>query len=371
MNERMALSLLIQHGPMTRVRLGEVAGLSSPTMSQLVKRLSDVGLVCQDGHTSGSRGPTAAIYRACTESAMGVAMHVRLGYAIARVVDAADQIYPVVKVPLPDAGRGAADDLLRCITSACEAAEKPTTQITEISVGVPGSVSPDGDVLRFAEDIPGWPHHGVKAQLEQRLGVGVTIENDANLAAVAEASARGDSDDFVLLWQGEGLGIATVFGSIVQRGVGGGAGEIGYLPVSRAGASLDPLTFTLQDLTGPAAIVGLVGGHRPAITTYDAALAVLRDGDLRRSLLIEMAPRIVEALMPVIAILDPAFVVLAGPTGSACGAEGANLVQAYLHRTTRWRTPIVTTEVPVEPVLRGASLTLSKRLTEHLLSRVG
>ena len=370
MNERTALSLLISHGPMTRMELGEATGLSAPTTSQLVKRLSEVGLVCQDGHTSGSRGPTAAIYRACTETALGVAIHMRLGYAMARVVDSTDRQFPVVKVPLPHSGRGASDDVSRAVCSACGAAVKPVEDITAVVVGVPGSVSVDGDVLRFAEDIPGWPSRGVKSQIEQQLGLDVTIENDANLAAVAESSARGGTDDFVLLWQGEGLALAIISGSRVHRGVGGGAGEIGYLSVPLTAGGVDPRAVTLQDLAGPAAVIGIVAGHRSTVTTYEAALAALRDDDLCHSLLVELAPRVAEALVPAIAILDPACIVLAGPTGAACGAEGADLVQAYLRHNTRWRTPIVTTAVPEEPVLRGACLTLSAHLADHLLSRV-
>jgi len=371
MNERTALSLLIARGPMTRVGLGEATGLSAPTTAKLVKRLSDVGLMCPAGHTSGSRGPTAAIYRACTEAELGVAVHMRLGYAIAQVVDASDQQYPVAQVPLPDMEQGAADDLARAIEAACEAAGKDISEITAICVGVPGSVSADGDVLRFAENIPGWPRHAVRTKLEQQLGVNVMIENDANLAAVAESDARGGEEDFVLLWSGEGLAIAAMTNLRVYRGVGGGAGEIGYLPVPRTAASLDQRAFDMQDLTGPAAVIDIVAAHRPGVTTYDAALEALDDPELRRTLLAELAPRIAEALMPVIAILDPPRIVLAGPTGAACGVDGANLVQAYLRRTTRWRTPVIATIVPAEPVLRGAALTLSEQLAEHLLSRVG
>ena len=371
MNERAALSLLIAHGPMTRVRLGEAAGLSAPTTSQLVKRLSDVGLVCQAGHTSGSRGPMATIFRACTESALGVAIHMRLGHAMARVVDAADQQYPVVNVKLPSPGKGAPDDLALAIEAACFVAEVQVSDIKSICVGVPGAVSADGDALRFAEDIPGWPNRSVRTQLEQSLGIDVTLENDANLAAVAEARAGNDHGDFVLLWQGEGLAVATMIGSRVHKGSSGGAGEVGYLPVSREAASLDGQAFELQDLAGPAAVIGLVRAYYPGVTNYEDALAALRESDRRRDLLAALAPRIAEALLPVIAIVDPACIVLAGPTGAACGAEGASLVQAHLHRTTRWRTPIVSTVVPVEPVLRGASLTLSESLAEHMLSRVG
>lgn len=61
----------------------------------------------------------------------------------------------------------------------------------------------------------------------------VEYENDVNLVAVAEqrlGAARGH-EDFVLLWNEEGLGAALVINGRLHRGFTGGAGEVGFLPV--------------------------------------------------------------------------------------------------------------------------------------------
>ncbi len=61
-------------------------------------------------------------------------------------------------------------------------------------------------------------------------------ENDVNLVALAERrlGAARDHDDFVLLWNQEGLGAALVLGGRLHRGFTGGAGEVGFLPVPGA-----------------------------------------------------------------------------------------------------------------------------------------
>lgn len=370
MNERAALGLLISNGPMTRMRLGEAAGLSSPTTSQLVKRLSEAGLVAEAGHTTGTRGPNAVIYRARTEAELGVALHVRVGRTAAQVVDASDGQYPAAETRSDAKGRDVLAGLTEAIAAACAAARRKPTEISAICVGGPGAVSADGNVLRFAEDMPGWPSRAVRSQLEKRIGVNVAIENDAKLAAVAEAHERGDNKDFVLLWQGEGLGVAAVIDGRLYRGAAGGAGEIGYLPVPSTAIAIDPGAEDLQGLAGSEAVVRVAWALRTSITSFSQALAALRSGDLREPLLAAMAPRTAEALMPVLAVLDPARVVLSGPTGLALGERGASLVEAYLAQHSRWAPPVVTAQPLPDPVLRGASLTLSHYLAQRMLSRV-
>ena len=61
-NDRAALDLLLEHGPLSRTRLGELTGLSKPTASQLLSRLADAGLVVTSGNSQGGPGPRAQLY---------------------------------------------------------------------------------------------------------------------------------------------------------------------------------------------------------------------------------------------------------------------------------------------------------------------
>ncbi|HEV7930907.1 MAG TPA: winged helix-turn-helix domain-containing protein, partial [Actinomadura sp.] len=62
-NDRAALEMLLEHGSLTRPRLGELTGLSKPTASQLLARLEQAGLVMRDGVKEGTTGRTAEMYR--------------------------------------------------------------------------------------------------------------------------------------------------------------------------------------------------------------------------------------------------------------------------------------------------------------------
>ena len=62
MNDRAALDLLLEHGPLSRTRIGKLTGLSKPTASQLLARLEAAGLVLATGTSEGRPGPSAQLY---------------------------------------------------------------------------------------------------------------------------------------------------------------------------------------------------------------------------------------------------------------------------------------------------------------------
>ena len=73
------------------------------------------------------------------------------------------------------------------------------------------AISGDGDRLTLTDTLPGWPELGARHRIADALGIEVALDNDVNLAAVAEraAGAGAGSDSFALLWMSEGLGVAV------------------------------------------------------------------------------------------------------------------------------------------------------------------
>src|SRR2546430_2965744 len=77
MNEIAALSHLRDRGELPRAELRELTGLSKPTISEAVRRLTDAGLVVVVGHVSAGPGPNAEVYAANPEAAYVIAVSVR------------------------------------------------------------------------------------------------------------------------------------------------------------------------------------------------------------------------------------------------------------------------------------------------------
>ncbi|MEO6534178.1 MAG: ROK family protein [Pseudolysinimonas sp.] len=360
-NDRAALTLLLEHGSLTRNRLGELSGLSKPTAAQMVARLERAGLIEPVGEVSGGRGPNAISYGVRADRLRGVAIDIRDQRIAATVVDALDRDHPIVEFDTADHDRTPEGDVRAAIDAACAAAQIEPDTVAVVWVGVQAAISADGDALSFTDTLPGWPELGARRRIEDALHVEVALDNDVNLAAIAEravGAGRGAAS-FALLWLGDGLGLAVDLGGTLHRGAAGGAGEIGYLPVPRAAEGLVPGAEDLTDLLGGEAVAGLLEN------LDDDALNALAD-------------RVVLGVIPVVAVLDPELVVLGGPTGAAGGPRLAELVSQRLgginsrrlEHSSRWRPAVRESGIAGPPVLGGARRMLVGRIHDRLVADI-
>src|SRR6201996_6332850 len=95
--------------------------------------------------------------------------------------------------------------------------------------------------------------------------------------------AAAAADDFVLIWLGVGVGLATILGGRLHRGWAGAAGEIGYLPVHGAPLHTDirhPASGGFQSLAGGSAVRALAAEYGfPAQTPAQAVRAAVTSAD--------------------------------------------------------------------------------------------
>ncbi|MCU1549616.1 MAG: hypothetical protein JWR36_176 [Glaciihabitans sp.] len=352
-NDRVALDLLLDHGPLTRNRIGELSGLSKPTAAQMVTRLENAGLIRVVGEASNGRGPNAALYGVRSDRVRGVAIDITETVITSTVVDATGTQHPTVERSLPQHGRSPENDVRGAVSAAVAAAGVDRDSVGIVCVGVQAATSDAGDRLSFTDTLPGWPAIGARGRLETALGLDVIIDNDVNLAAIAERSvgATRDVGSFALLWMGDGLGVSFDLAGTVHRGAAGGAGEIGYLSVSREAAAIAPDADDLTDLIGGGAVAAIARAHGATGEHLSELLYGIADN---HEVLAVLAPRIALGVIPVLAVLDPEVVVLGGPTGLAGGVALAELVQEQIITLSRWRPSVVASGVLAHPVLSGS-----------------
>ncbi len=378
LNDRSALELLLAGGPMTRAQLGEHTGLSKVTASQLLARLEERGLVEVAGELAGGRGPNAALYAVVPSSAYVAGLHVERDEISAGVADITGNVVTQVAVNPSDAAdpvglvRGA-------VLAACDSAGVAPEALRAFVIGTPGVLDPRTGDPRLVVDLPDW-HEGVLAALRSDLGRPVTLENDVNLAAMAERSVgeAAGADDFVLVWLGLGLGLATVLGGRLHRGVGGAAGEIGYLPVPGMPLPEDlthPATGAFQRLVGAQAVLQLAaeygfGAPTAAGCVAEAVRAVAARQDRAVDFMCELAVRVATGVAAISVVLDPGLVVLGGDVGRAGGSELAHRVASDVGRFCLAKPHVVATSVTGNPVLRGAILAAVDQAQAELLDSV-
>jgi predicted NBD/HSP70 family sugar kinase len=378
LNDRAALELLLTGGPLTRAQLGEHTGLSKVTASQLLARLEERGLVQVAGELAGGRGPNAALYGVVPSAAYVAGMHVDLDEVSAGVADVTGRVVSEVSVD-PNGGENPVELVRGAIAAACRPAGVSPDALRALVIGTPGVLDPGTGEPRLAVNLPAW-HEGVLNALRCDLGRPVTIENDVNLAAMAEraAGAAADVDDFVLVWLGVGLGLASVLDGRVHRGVAGAAGEIGYLPVPGVPLPQDlthPATGAFQSLVGAQALRPLAADYGFAEPTASAAVTAAVTaagaGDERGDgFLAELAGRVATGVAAICVVLDPGLVVLGGEVGRAGGAALAERVAAEVGRICPARPRVVPTGVSGDPVLGGAVLAAVDQARTELLASV-
>ncbi|MGY0486513.1 ROK family transcriptional regulator [Streptomyces sp. WG-D5] len=357
MNDRAALDLLVAHGPLTRTRIGELTGLSKPTASQLLGRLEAAGLVRATGSQTGRPGPNALLYEIAPGAAHVAALSAGPAGLTAVVADITGTERGRCRVEADAVSEDARHRTAQLVTEAVDGALRQAGlgrgDLTATVIGTPGAIDPGTGLLRYAPHLPGWHSRTLRDDLARVLGTPVTIENDVNLAAVAErheGAARGH-DDFVLAYVDEGVGAAIVLGGGPLRGATGGAGEIGYMPLpgaplARGGSDAVARADGgggLQSLVAAAAVRELAGG------VEDLGEAM---GDGR--VLDEVARRLATGLAAVVAVVDPALVVLSGQVARAGGEALRDRVEERLTGLALPLPLLRLSGLTDDPVLTGA-----------------
>ncbi|MFJ4408225.1 ROK family protein [Streptomyces sp. NPDC088910] len=380
-NDRLALRLLQQEGPLTAGQLKELTGMSRPSVADLVERLQDSGLIEVVGEAGEDRrGPNARVYGIVADRAYVAGLDIRvesIGVEIAdllgRTVARADLHVPDGADPAGTVAEGVAL-LRRAIRTA------GATELHTVACGAPGLVDPETGRLRAANALRSW-HADLVDEIRSRLGVPVLLENEVNLAAVAEqrvGAARND-DTFVLLWIGGGVGAAVVLDGKLRRGASGGAGEVGFLPL--LGTPELPTATDCDNgyhgLVGSRAVCALarehgipVGGADEAEGAAAAVTAALAGGAATEGFLAELSTRIAVGAAAICAVLDPGRVVLAGEVAQAGGAALAERVAECLGRISPLPTVVRASAVHGGAVLRGAVVTATDAAQEELFAPV-
>ncbi|GGO47268.1 hypothetical protein GCM10012287_19530 [Streptomyces daqingensis] len=395
MNDRAALDLLLSEGPLSRGRIGKLTGLSKPTASQLLARLEAAGLVVVTGRSEGRPGPNAQLYAVNPRAAYVAGVDVTTTRVLAGVADITGRVAGVFEVPTPprrtqrkgEGGgrpvRSAADSVVQAVEGAAKAAGVHKSELHRLVVGTPGAFDPSTGRLRYASHLPGWHSPTLLEELAAALPMPLDYDNDVNLVAVAEqqsGSARGH-EDFVLLWNEQGIGAALVIGGRLHRGRTGGAGEVGFLPVPGTPLVRDPVHVNsggFQALAGAGAVLrwahelGLpcdpdASSHdRAADLVSRAAVAADGESDVPRpgtgdgrlgphsELLRRFASGTAVGLAAMVSVLDPQLIVLSGGLLNAGGEPLRALIQAELDELTVPRPPLLLGTVTEHPVLHGA-----------------
>ncbi|WP_247236606.1 ROK family protein [Telluribacter sp. SYSU D00476] len=230
---------------------------------------------------------------------------------------------------------------------------------TAIGVGFGGPVNHETGQIATSHQIEGWSGFNLKGWLEKLTGAPVTVENDANVAALGEALC------------GAGKGYSHVFYITLGSGVGGGMvnqgrlfhsafpgeAEVGHVRMNKQGDSLESvcsgwaLNNTIREVLPSLPESSYLKKAIGEATTHEArylAEALQHEDPAAEELLLQYADNLAFGLSHVVHLFHPDIIILGG---------GVSLIGDPLLRAVRQILPtyVVSTLHPV-PVIALSQL---------------
>lgn len=129
------------------------------------------------------------------------------------------------------------EDLIPEMVRAVEDLRARHPGIAAVGVGMPGFVNFEKGIVNNLTNVKNWVAVPLKKILEEKIGLPVVIDNDANCMAVAEwkcGSGRG-FEHVVFISMGTGVGGGIIANGQIIRGACYGAGEIGQTSIDYQG----------------------------------------------------------------------------------------------------------------------------------------
>jgi glucokinase len=275
----------------------------------------------------------------------------------------------------PTTERGEAfTTMLATLDDLTAEAARAGVPVAALAVGVPAILDPETGIGLAGPSVA-WEAFDIMSELARRVAVPYVVENDVNLAALAEAW-RGDGrriPDFFTLYLGAGVGGAVVANGSLVKGRHNGAGEIGYVlaGVELAGAGPGGTVGRFEDVAGEAGLLARAraladadGHRRAAVESVADLFAAAGAGDpVATRVVDELLEHVAMALVAVGAIVDPELVILDGPVGRSLASYVPTLV-ATLERRLPRAPRVVVSRLQGDSTLVGAvaaALELARR----------
>jgi predicted NBD/HSP70 family sugar kinase len=363
MNQRVLLDRLFARGPTTRPQLARDTGLSQPTVHAALADLQRAGLARPAGRPETAQGRPAQVYEA--NPSAGACAAVDIGHDWLRLVvaDLAGNQRSRLDVRNKSrSARGLVTQVSRAVADACEAAALPLTAITHTVIGSPGVFRSQQGRVAYAGNLPGWQRPGLGEALRAQIGTPLTIDNDANLAALGEqheGAAQGISH-FAYLHIGTGVGLGLVIDGQVYRGASGAAGEIGYIPVAEPpfDRPRNAARGMMEEALAADAVVSYAreAGMTGSLSAASVFAAARENNPAALAAVQREAERLSELVATVAAFLDPELIVVGGGVGQNLDLlEPA--MRSRLDQLTPLRPRLAVGRLGTEAVLRGALAT--------------
>jgi predicted NBD/HSP70 family sugar kinase len=240
-NSASILDYLRLHAPLSRASLAKYTGLTRSSISRIANQLISENLIHEVGEQQDRVGRPGTLIELNPIGGAAIGVELRVDCISVILTDFVAQILWRKAVPLTEGLDlpGYLEAAENLIAETIGHAELYAVKLLGIGVGVWGLVDIQTGVVRIAPNLK-WRNLPLKQLWEDRFGMPVLVENDANAAAMGEyylglPENVKNVDDFIYLSTGIGLGGGIISAGKVFRGWNGYAGEVGHMTIDPKG----------------------------------------------------------------------------------------------------------------------------------------
>lgn len=374
-NRQIVLNYVRELGPISRADIARETALQRSTISLIVEELRLDGLIEEvSGESTGGRPPNLL----SLSTAEPVAIGVDLG-TVTTVVATGDLAGRVLDQKEFPTHKNLDTTLEKIVECSQRMIAKTNGTIEGIGISLPGTVDPDsGDTF-----VPhyNWRNAPIAETLTRATSLQVSIDNDANAAALAELwfgrPEIRDVRDFVLVLVEEGVGTGIVFDGQVYRGEGGTAGEFGHMTIG-SGAPVECAVGSRECWEAFASERAVLARYRKRArgmgadnVDFGAVMDLALRGERNaRAALKETAQYLGIGIANLIQGLAPQAVIVAGPIAHVWAVIVDDVKASVDSSICRGfpSTPIMESTLGTQPTLMGAlSLVLASKFASPSL----
>jgi predicted NBD/HSP70 family sugar kinase len=332
----------------SRAEIARRTGLSRSTVSSLVSELQSDGLVVEREETGAAHGDERSGERSDDERAArgrkpsgrgrggrppillsfdasaGAALGIDFGHSHVRVAvsDLSSVIHAERAAPMDTdhAAHEGLDVAMELIGEVLAEASIEHSRVIGAGLGLPGPIDQADGVIGSSAILPGWVGVAAAEEMRRRLDVPVSVDNDANLGALAElrhGAGRG-ATELIYVKVASGIGAGLILNGRLYRGWGGMAGELGHMLVDPDGAVCRcGNRGCLETAASTGALLDLLRRSHGDLTVAEM-LSLAREGDLGCRRVIADAGRVVGSVAALVFnMLNPQRLIVGGDLAAA------------------------------------------------------
>lgn len=348
-----------------RADLSRRTGLSRTTVSDVINEFIGLGVFEEVGAGPSRGGRPPIVLSRVKDSRVTVGIEAGASHVEVVVMNLLGEVLAsrTADYRVPHNVEGTLDLIRRFVFSALDDAGVSASQA--LGAGIAVSSPLDGSQLRKVSPMtmPAWDGIDVVDLLEACLGLPVTMDNDANLGALAErwwGDGRG-CDHFTYVKLGVGVGAGHFLAGDRYMGWRGGAGEIGHINAGGNKRCRCQRVGCMEMEVGSDAIVATYLDHTtaPMTTSIGDVIVAATDGDESARQVIHTAGRALgTVLAPLMNLLNPQKIILGGPLTAAgplfLDPVRTSAVQATLPKSAG-ETEIIVSQFEQQTVALGAA----------------